>query len=82
MEPQNYEHFATGMKYLGAGLSTFGALGAAIGVALVFVALLQGIARNPSAEPKLAKYFILGAALAEALGIFSIGIGIILLFVV
>lgn len=82
MEPTSYEPIALGLKYLGAGLSTIGALGAAIGVGLVFAALLQGIARNPASEPKLAKYFILGAALAEALGIFSIGIGFILLFAV
>jgi len=70
------------LKYLGAGLTTFGMLGAAIGVGLVFAAMLNGIARNPSAEPKLAKYVYIGAGLAEAMGLFALVIGLILIFAV
>ncbi len=70
------------LKYLGAGLAAFGMLGAAIGVGSIFAAILNGIARNPAAEPKLAKYVYVGAGLAEAMGIFSFVIAILLLFVV
>ncbi len=68
------------LKYIGAGLTAFGMLGAAIGVANIFVALLNGIARNPSAEPKLAKYFIIGAALSEFMGLLAFVIAMMLLF--
>ncbi len=70
------------LKLVGAGLTTLGMLGAAIGVGLVFAAMLNGIARNPSAEPKLAKYVYIGAGLAEAMGLFALVIGLILIFAV
>ncbi len=70
------------LKYVGAGLACFGMIGAAIGVGNIFAALVNGVARNPSVEPKLFKNAIIGAAMAEALGIFSFLAVIILLFVV
>lgn len=76
------ELIGQGLKIIGAGLMSLGALGAAIGVGNIFAALLNGIARNPAAEPKLAKYFILGAGMVEALGIFCVGGLFIVLFVV
>lgn len=70
------------LKYVGAGLTTLGMFGAAIGVGIVFAAMLNGIARNPSAEPKLAKYVYIGAGLSEAMGLFALVIGLILIFAV
>lgn len=70
------------MKYIGAGLTALGMLGAAIGVGNVFAAMLNSIARNPSAEGKLAKYVYVGAGLAEAMGLFALVIAFILLFAV
>ncbi len=70
-----------GLKYVGVGLTSFAMLGAALGVAYIFVALLNGIARNPSAEPKLSKYFIIGAALSEFMGLLAAIIAILILFV-
>ncbi len=69
------------LKYVGAGLACFGMIGAAIGVGHIFAALVNGVARNPSVEPALFKNAIIGAAMAEALGIFSFLAVIILLFV-
>lgn len=68
------------LKYIGAGLTAFGALGGALGVGNVYAALLNGIARNPSAEPKLKSNAIVGMALAEGLGIVSLGLGLTMLF--
>lgn len=68
------------LKYIGAGLMSIGAVGAGIGVGNIFAALLNGIARNPAAEPKLAKYFILGAGMAEALGIIALGVAAAVFF--
>ena len=66
--------------YIGIGLFAIGMLGAALGVAKIFAALLDGVARNPSAEKQLFKNAIIGAALAEAMGIFSLGIALLILF--
>ncbi len=69
-------------KFIAIGLMAFGMLGAAIGVGLVFSALLKGIARNPSAAPELTKGAFIGAGLAEAMGLFAFLIALLLLFVI
>lgn len=68
------------LKYVGTGLMAFGMLGAAIGVGNIFSAMLNGIARNPAAEPKLAKYVYVGAGLAEFMGLAALVIGLLLIF--
>lgn len=73
MDPQAF-------KYIAVGLMSLGMFGAAIAVANVFAALVTSIARNPSAEGKMARYAIIGAGMAEAMGIFALGIAIILIF--
>jgi ATP synthase F0 subunit c len=71
-----------GLKYLAVGLTVFGMLGAALGVANIFSSMLSGIARNPNAEAKMAKYIYVGAGLSEAMGLFSLVIALLLIFVV
>lgn len=70
------------LKYIAVGFMAFGMLGAALGVANIFTAMLNGIARNPASESKLAKYVYVGAGLAEAMGLFSLVIALLLIFVV
>jgi F-type H+-transporting ATPase subunit c len=70
------------LKFIGAGIACFGMIGAAIGVGNIFAALVSGVARNPSVEPKLFKNAIIGAAMAEALGIFSFVVAILLMYAV
>lgn len=67
-------------KIIGAGLATIGLAGAGVGVGLVFSALINGTARNPSLKPQLFAYTILGFALTEALGLFSLMIAFLLLY--
>lgn len=71
---------AEAMKYLGVALTTIGMLGAALGVGNIFVALINGIARNPSTENQLSKYGFIGAALAEAMGLFALVLALLMLF--
>lgn len=71
-----------GLKYIGAGISAIGMIGAAVGIGNIFAALLNGVARNPSVEGKLMKNAFIGAGLAEALGLFAFLIALLLLFVV
>jgi len=70
------------MKFIAVGLSVIGMAGAAIGVGNIFVAMLTGIARNPESEDKLKKYVYTGAALVEAMGLFSLLLALLLIFAV
>ncbi len=74
------EALVQGMKFIGAGLATIGMVGAAIGIGNIFSGLVSGIARNPSVEKQLFKNAFIGAALAEALGLFAFVISMLLLF--
>ncbi len=67
-------------KFIGAGLSTLGLLGAGIGIGTVFGSLLVSISRNPSLKDELFKMAILGFALTEAIALFSLMIAFLLLF--
>ena len=69
-------------KYIGAGLATFGMLGAAIGVGIIFAAALQGIARNPAKEGAIKGFALLGMALAEFMGLLAFVVAILVLYVV
>ncbi len=37
-----------GAKYIGAGIAAVGLIGAGIGIAIVFAALINAVSRNPS----------------------------------
>lgn len=71
---------ATSLKFIGVGLMSIGMLGAALGVGNIFSALLNSIARNPSAADQLQRVALIGAGLAEAMGLFSFVIAILLIF--
>ena len=73
---------AEAAKYIGAGLATFGMLGAALGVGNIFSSFLQGALRNPAAAQGQFGTLVFGFAVTEALGIFSLLIALLLLFVV
>lgn len=70
-----------GLNYIGAGLACFAMLGAALGVGNIFATYLEGALRNPSAAPGQFGNLIFGFAVTEALGIFSLLIALLLLFV-
>ena len=69
-------------KYIGAGIACLGMGGAGIGVGTIFSQFLNGALRNPSAAQGQFANLIFGFAVTEALGIFSLLIAILLLFVV
>ena len=71
---------ATSLKYIGVGFMAFGMLGAAMGIGTIFGALLNGIARNPSAADQMQRMAFIGAGLAEAMGLFSFVIAMLLIF--
>ena len=67
-------------KFIGSGLATLGMIGAGIGVGNIFGNFLNGALRNPSAAASQIGNLFVGAALAEALGILSFVLGILLLY--
>ncbi len=68
------------MKFLAIGLTVIGLSTAALGVAIIFSSLLNGMSRNPSVSAELQKIAIIGASLVEAMGLFSFMLAILLLF--
>ncbi|PLW78423.1 F0F1 ATP synthase subunit C [Cohaesibacter celericrescens] len=72
---------AEAAKLIGAGIACFGMAGAGIGVGNIFGSYLNGALRNPSAAPAQFTNALIGAALAEGLGIFSLVIALLLIFV-
>lgn len=72
---------AEAAKFIGAGIACVGMAGAAIGVGNIFGNFLSGALRNPSAAPAQFGNLIFGFAVTEALGIFSLLVALLLLFV-
>ena len=68
------------MKFIAVGLMALGMGGAAIGVGNIFSSALSSIARNPSAKEDVQRMAFIGAGLAEAIGLFSFVIAILLIF--
>jgi len=69
-------------RCIGAGLSTIGLAGAGIGIGTVFGALVLGTSRNPSLKDELFRMAILGFALTEAIALFALMIGMLVLFAI
>ncbi len=69
-------------QYLGAGLACIGIGGAGIGVGTVAGPFLAGALRNPAAASEQTATFFIGIAFAEALGIFSFLVALLLMFAV
>uniref|UniRef100_A0A914EK37 ATPase protein 9 n=1 Tax=Acrobeloides nanus TaxID=290746 RepID=A0A914EK37_9BILA len=67
-------------KYIGAGAATVGVAGSGAGIGNVFGSLVIGYARNPSLKQQLFSYAILGFALSEAMGLFCLTMGFMILF--
>ncbi len=68
------------LKFIGVGMTTIGMAGAAISVANIFAALINSTARNPSAADTMQRMAFIGAGLAEAMGLFSFVIAMLLIF--
>ncbi|WP_371156613.1 F0F1 ATP synthase subunit C [Jannaschia sp. 2305UL9-9] len=69
-------------QYLGAGLAAMGSGLAALGVGNVAGNFLSGALRNPSAAGGQTATLFIGIAFAEALGIFSFLVALLLMFAV
>lgn len=68
--------------YIGAGLACTGMGGASVGIGHVVGNYIAGALRNPSAAASQTATMFIGIAFAEALGIFSFLIALLLMFAV
>ena len=66
-------------KAIGAGLATIGLVGAGAGAGLIFSALINSVARNPSLRAELFRNALLGFALTEAVGLLALLIAFLIL---
>lgn len=72
---------AAAAQFLGAGLAMLGAIGPGIGIGLLGMGAVQGIARNPDAAGDVQTNMILGIAFAEAVAIYCLVVALLLIFV-
>jgi len=59
-----------------------GSIGSALGEGMVAAQALDGMARQPEMEGALMRTMVLGQAITESTGIYSLVVAIVLLFVV
>lgn len=69
-------------QVIGAGIAAIGVGAAGVGVGFVFGSFLQGALRNPAAAGEQTAMVFIGIAFAEALGIFSFLVALLLMFAV
>lgn len=67
-------------KMIGAGIATTSLIGAGVGIGNIFGSYLAAAIRNPSAADKQFVNLMVGFALAEATGLFGLGVGMLILF--
>ena len=67
-------------QFIGAGIAGMGAGIAALGVGNVAASFLSGALRNPAAAAGQTANLFIGIAFAEALGIFSFLVALLLMF--
>lgn len=68
-------------RMIGAGLAMMGAIGAGLGIGILGMGAVQGIARNPDAAGDVQTNMILGIAFAEAVAIYCLVVALLLIFV-
>jgi F-type H+-transporting ATPase subunit c len=69
--------------YIGAGISMgFGAIGPGIGEGITASKACEAIGKNPKEAGLLTRTMLVGQAVAESTGIYSLVIALLLLFVV
>ncbi|MEO5365967.1 MAG: ATP synthase F0 subunit C [Magnetococcus sp. WYHC-3] len=61
------------------GLAAAGMGGAGIGLGFMFGKTIEAVARQPSAEPQMAKFVWIGAAFVEAIALYGLVIAFIIM---
>ncbi len=72
---------AAAAKLIGASVAMLGTIGAGLGIGIIGMGAVQGIARNPDAAGDIQINMILSIAFAEAVAIYCLMVAILLIFV-
>lgn len=75
------EFWAQGMAYLAAGIAMIAGIGPAIGEGFAAGKALEAAGRQPEALGKLRTLMLIGQAVSESTGIYSLVVAILLIFV-
>ncbi len=75
------EAFVLGCSAIGAGLAMIAGFGGALGEGVATGLACQAIGRQPEAQGEITRTMVLGFAITETNGVYSLVIAIILLFV-
>jgi ATP synthase F0 subunit c len=68
-------------RMIGASVAMLGTIGAGLGIGLLGMGAVQGIARNPDAAGDIQTNMILAIAFAEAVAIYCLVVALLLIFV-
>ncbi len=71
--------FITGMAMLGAGVAMIGGVGAGIGQGYAAGRAAEAVGRQPEAQGRIMSTMLVGAAVAETTGLYSLVIAFILM---
>ena len=72
---------ADAARLIGASVAMLGTIGAGLGIGMIGMGAVQGIARNPDAAGDIQTNMILGIAFAEAVAIYCLVVALLLVFV-
>lgn len=75
------EAFILGMSAVGAGIAMIAGLGPGIGQGYAAGKAVEAVGRQPEAKSDIIQTLLIGAAVAETTGIYSLVIAIILIIV-
>lgn len=75
------QDFIYGMSALGAGIAMIAGLGPGIGQGIAAGQGTAAVGRNPGAKSDITSTMLLGQAVAETTGLYSLVVAIILMFV-
>ena len=70
---------AEAARFIGAGLAMLGTIGAGLGIGILGMGAVQGIARNPDAAGDVQTNMILGIAFAEAVAIYCLVVALLIM---
>ena len=69
------------VRLIAGALAVFPLFGVGIGLGNLFSAMISAIGRNPGARASIMQAGFIGAALTEAIALFALVVGILILFV-
>ncbi len=72
--------FISGLALLGAGIAMIGGLGAGIGQGFAAGKAAEAVGRQPEASGKITTTMLVGQAMAETTGLYSLIIAFVLIF--